>query len=165
MARPCAALWRPAAGRRARPFQRGVLDPEIATTEEAIRVFRALGARFTTSSCRTEKESPPMALSPRPRLPVTCRYDGVHYGYRADEDTMLTEFEHQRKEVANRDELDTALVRMFGKREPKGLAPRSNDASCWARMRDAGYYDAYYLKALKVRRLIRNDFDAAFQER
>ena len=28
----------------------------------------------------------------------------------------------------------------------------------------AGYYDAYYLKALKVRRLIRNDFDTAFQE-
>ncbi len=28
----------------------------------------------------------------------------------------------------------------------------------------AGYYDAYYLKALKVRRLIRNDFDAAFQQ-
>jgi aspartyl-tRNA(Asn)/glutamyl-tRNA(Gln) amidotransferase subunit A len=28
----------------------------------------------------------------------------------------------------------------------------------------AGYYDAYYLKALKVRRLIRQDFDAAFQQ-
>jgi aspartyl-tRNA(Asn)/glutamyl-tRNA(Gln) amidotransferase subunit A len=28
----------------------------------------------------------------------------------------------------------------------------------------AGYYDAYYLKALQVRRLIRNDFDAAFRE-
>ena len=28
----------------------------------------------------------------------------------------------------------------------------------------AGYYDAYYLKALKVRRLIRNDFDRAFRE-
>ena len=28
----------------------------------------------------------------------------------------------------------------------------------------AGYYDAYYLKALKVRRLIRNDFDNAFRE-
>ena len=28
----------------------------------------------------------------------------------------------------------------------------------------SGYYDAYYLKALKVRRLIRNDFDAAFRE-
>ena len=28
----------------------------------------------------------------------------------------------------------------------------------------AGYYDAYYLKALKVRRLIRQDFDAAFEQ-
>ncbi len=28
----------------------------------------------------------------------------------------------------------------------------------------AGYYDAYYLKALKVRRLIRNDFDQVFRE-
>ncbi len=28
----------------------------------------------------------------------------------------------------------------------------------------AGYYDAYYLKALKVRRLIRNDYDAAFEK-
>jgi len=28
----------------------------------------------------------------------------------------------------------------------------------------SGYYDAYYLKALKVRRLIKNDFDAAFEE-
>ena len=28
----------------------------------------------------------------------------------------------------------------------------------------AGYYDAYYLKALKVRRLIRGDYDAAFQD-
>ena len=48
---------------------------------------------------------------------------------------------------------------------PKASAPKSNAASCSALTRSsAGYYDAYYLKALKVRRLIRNDYDEAFKQ-
>jgi len=75
-----------------------------------------------------------------------ARYDGVKYGFRANGDIpdMIRMYEETRyqgfgKEVKRRIMLGTYVL-------------------------SAGYYEAYYLKALKVRTLIRQDFDQAFQQ-
>ena len=75
-----------------------------------------------------------------------ARYDGVHYGHR------------------------TAAARrtsssMYAQDPRRGLRRRrSSAASCSAPTPSrSGYYDAYYLKALKVRTLIKHDFEQAFE--
>lgn len=74
-----------------------------------------------------------------------ARYDGVHYGHRAKQfDSMIHMYSRSRgqgfgKEVQRRIMLGTYAL-------------------------SSGYYDAYYKKALAVRRLIKNDFDAAFNQ-
>ena len=72
-----------------------------------------------------------------------ARYDGVHYGHRADQfDDLIDMYASSRGEG-------------FGDEVKRRIMLGTYALS-------AGYYDAYYLKALKVRRLIRNDFDQAF---
>jgi aspartyl-tRNA(Asn)/glutamyl-tRNA(Gln) amidotransferase subunit A len=73
-----------------------------------------------------------------------ARYDGVRFGLRAKADSLLEQYEKTRAlgfgaEVKRRIMLGTYAL-------------------------SAGYYDAYYLRAQKVRALIRRDFDRAFAE-
>ena len=100
-----------------------------------------------------------------------ARYDGVHYGYRTDEKEMLAELAAERKQLeaagdrAGLDDLDTALVRMYRRTRAEGFgAEVKRRIMLGTYALSAGYYDAYYLKALKVRRLIRQDFDRAFEQ-
>jgi aspartyl-tRNA(Asn)/glutamyl-tRNA(Gln) amidotransferase subunit A len=72
-----------------------------------------------------------------------ARYDGVHYGHRAaGYDGLIDMYSKTRGEA-------------FGKEVQRRIMLGTYALS-------SGYKDAYYLKALKVRRLIKNDFDAAF---
>lgn len=72
-----------------------------------------------------------------------ARYDGVHYGHRADKyDGLIDMYSKTRGEG-------------FGKEVKRRIMLGTYALS-------SGYKDAYYVKALKVRRLIKNDFDAAF---
>ncbi len=74
-----------------------------------------------------------------------ARYDGVHYGYRTP---------------AKVDD----IVELYCRSRSEGLgAEVKRRIMLGAYALSSGYYDAYYLKALKVRRLIKNDFDRAFQ--
>jgi len=60
-------------------------------------------------------------------------------------------------------DLDSALVRMYRRTRAEGFGPEvKRRIMLGTYALSAGYYDAYYLKALKVRRLIRQDFDNAF---
>ena len=100
-----------------------------------------------------------------------ARYDGAHYGHRTDQAEMLAELAAERKRLsdsgdqAGLDNLDTALVRMYRRTRAEGFGPEvKRRIMLGAYALSAGYYDAYYLKALKVRRLIRQDFDAAFEQ-
>jgi aspartyl-tRNA(Asn)/glutamyl-tRNA(Gln) amidotransferase subunit A len=74
-----------------------------------------------------------------------ARYDGTRFGYRSDEfESLSTMYKNSRSqgfgsEVKRRIMLGTYVL-------------------------SAGYYDAYYRKAQKVRRLIKNDFDEAFKQ-
>ncbi len=148
-------------------FREG-LDPEIAAaTEEAIRVFRSLGATVHDIQLPHSKYgiATYYIIAPCEASSNLARYDGVHYGYRTDEATMLAELRQQRKAATDQDAVDTALVRMYRKTRAEGFgAEVKRRIMLGTYALSAGYYDAYYLKALKVRRLIRDDFDAAFQQ-
>ena len=83
-------------------------------------------------------------IAPSEAASNLARYDGVHYGHRAAKfDGLIDMYATSRGEG-------------FGA-EVKRRIMLGNYAL------SAGYYDAYYLKALKVRRLIRGDFDRAFE--
>jgi aspartyl-tRNA(Asn)/glutamyl-tRNA(Gln) amidotransferase subunit A len=72
-----------------------------------------------------------------------ARYDGVHYGYRA-------------QKYAN-------LVDMYARSRGEGFGPEvKRRIMLGTYALSTGYKDAYYVKALQVRRLIKNDFDRAF---
>jgi len=75
-----------------------------------------------------------------------ARYDGVRYGYRAEEDVndMIQMYEATRSQG-------------FGQEVKRRIMLGSYVLS-------AGYYEAYYLKAQKVRTLIKNDFEAALKK-
>jgi aspartyl-tRNA(Asn)/glutamyl-tRNA(Gln) amidotransferase subunit A len=122
------------------------LDPEVErSVREALKVYEQLGARVREVSLPTS----PYAVAAYYLVATAeassnlARYDGVHYGYRAPEFKDLidmyarTRGEGFGKEVKRRIMLGTYAL-------------------------SSGYKDAYYVKALKVRRLIKDDFDQAF---
>ncbi len=75
-----------------------------------------------------------------------ARYDGVHYGHRT------------KQKVGD-------IVELYSKTRAEGFGDEvKRRVMLGAYTLSAGYYDAYYNKALKVRRLIKNDFDAAFAD-
>lgn len=123
------------------------LDPEVrSAVEAALDVYRQRGAELV-----------PVHL-PHLAYAIACyyliataeassnlaRYDGVHYGYRSEKVTDYVDLY-----CASRQEGFGAEVR---RRIMLGTFALSS-----------GYYDAYYLKALKVRTLIRQDFEKAFE--
>jgi aspartyl-tRNA(Asn)/glutamyl-tRNA(Gln) amidotransferase subunit A len=100
-----------------------------------------------------------------------ARYDGVHYGYRTEERSMLAELAAQRQQlvaagqVAEAEDLDSPLIRLYRRTRAEGFGEEvKRRIMLGTYALSAGYYDAYYLKALKVRRLIRQDYDQAFRE-
>jgi aspartyl-tRNA(Asn)/glutamyl-tRNA(Gln) amidotransferase subunit A len=75
-----------------------------------------------------------------------ARYDGVKYGFRSDDDI-------------------SDLIMMYEKTRSEGFGNEvKRRIMLGTYVLSAGYYDAYYLKAQKVRRLIKNDFDNAFEK-
>ena len=74
-----------------------------------------------------------------------ARYDGVHYGHRTEEPSDYIEVYSKSREEG------------FGKEVKRRIMLGTYALS-------SGYYDAYYLKALKVRNLIRGDFTNAFEK-
>ncbi len=98
-----------------------------------------------------------------------ARYDGVHYGHRVDEKQMRAGLDADRIRLTKSgdqrglDQLDNPLVRMYRVSRAEGFGPEvKRRIMLGTYALSAGYYDAYYLKALKVRRLIRRDYDEAF---
>jgi len=73
-----------------------------------------------------------------------ARYDGVKYGHRAQGKNLIEMYENTRSEGFGDEVKRRILIGTY--------------------VLSSGYYDAYYLKAQKVRQLIKNDFDKAFNE-
>ncbi len=73
-----------------------------------------------------------------------ARYDGVRYGLRVPGENLINMYENTRAEGFGKEVRRRILIGTY--------------------VLSAGYYDAYYLKAQKVRRCIRNDFEEAFKK-
>ena len=150
------------------------LDAEVeAAVREAVRVYQSLGASVEELSMPHSKYAVATyyLIAPCEASSNLARYDGVHYGYRTNERELVAELEAQRKQLekagntAALENLDNALIRMYRRTRAEGFgAEVKRRIMLGTYALSAGYYDAYYLKALKVRRLIRQDFDRAFEE-
>jgi aspartyl-tRNA(Asn)/glutamyl-tRNA(Gln) amidotransferase subunit A len=150
------------------------LDAEV---EEAVRaaigVYQSLGATVKSVSLPHSKYAVATyyIIAPCEASSNLARYDGVHYGYRTDETRMMAELNAQRKQLqqsgdrAGLETLDNPLIRLYRQTRAEGFGPEvKRRIMLGTYALSAGYYDAYYVKALKVRRLVRQDFDRAFAE-
>jgi aspartyl-tRNA(Asn)/glutamyl-tRNA(Gln) amidotransferase subunit A len=150
------------------------LDREVETAvQEAIGLYQTMGAEIREVSLPHSKYGVAAyyVIAPSEASSNLARYDGVHYGYRTDQAKLVAELAAERKALeAAHDErglanLDSALVRMYRRTRAEGFGPEvKRRIMLGTYALSAGYYDAYYLKALKVRRLIRQDFDRAFEQ-
>jgi aspartyl-tRNA(Asn)/glutamyl-tRNA(Gln) amidotransferase subunit A len=114
---------------------------------KAIEQLRILGAEIQMISCPRFRYGLPTyyIIAPSEASANLARYDGVKYGIRAsDSDNLLS---------------------MYTKTRAKGFgAEVKRRIMLGTYALSAGYYDAYYLKAQKVRTLIKEDFDHAFEK-
>jgi aspartyl-tRNA(Asn)/glutamyl-tRNA(Gln) amidotransferase subunit A len=130
-------------------FQIEGLDEDVnQTTGEALDVYRALGAEVKEVSLPHARfgVATYYIIAPAEASSNLARYDGVHFGHRAetfDPDDLSDMYRQTREEG-------------FGKEVKRRIMMGTFVLS-------AGYSDQYYAKALKVRRLIREDYDKAFE--
>jgi len=124
------------------------LDVEVErAVKGAIELLQSLGVNtFEISLPHTEYGVAVYYLiAPSEASANLARYDGVRYGYRSPEiEDLLEEYENTRGEG-------------FGAEVKRRIMLGTYALS-------RGYYDAYYLKAQKVRTMIKRDFDEAFEK-
>jgi aspartyl-tRNA(Asn)/glutamyl-tRNA(Gln) amidotransferase subunit A len=177
------SVGKPLAGLRlgiAREHFAAGLDGEVErAVREAIKVYESLGAKIVDVSLPHGKYGVACyyVIAPSEASSNLARYDGVHYGHRTDTKKMGEALEAERAALERASEgtkasreaavaqLDSPLVRMYRQSRAEGFGPEvKRRIMLGTYALSAGYYDAYYLKALKVRRLIRQDYDTAFKE-
>ena len=131
------------------------VDGEVrAAIEAAADVFRKLGAKIETVSLPTTQHgiATYYVIAPCEASSNLARYDGAHYGYRYDS-----------RENGRDEPLD--LITMYCKTRGHGFgAEVKRRVMLGTYALSEGYEQAYYLKAAKVRRLIRQDFERCFQD-
>ena len=122
------------------------LNAEVdAWWQKGIAMLKDAGAEIIDVSLPHTKYALPVyyIIAPAEASSNLARYDGVRYGLRVLGENLNGMYENTRGEG-------------FGKEVRRRILMGTYVLS-------AGYYDAYYIKAQKVRRLIRNDFDAALK--
>jgi len=125
----------------------GISDEINAVWDGAIKSLEKKGATIKHISLPHTKYALPTyyIIAPAEASSNLARYDGVKYGFRADDATSLDEMYEMTRSQG------------FGKEVKRRILIGTYVLS-------AGYYDAYYLKAQKVRKLIANDFIETFKE-
>lgn len=124
------------------------LKPEFKKVfDESIEKFKELGAEIVDITLpHTEYAAPTYyIIAPAEASSNLARFDGVRYGYRASEFNGVEDLYIKSRSEGFGDEVKRRI--MIG-----------------TYVLSAGFYDAYYKQAQKVRRLIKNDFDKAFSE-
>ena len=124
------------------------LDSEVEKIiEQGISEYKKLGAEIVEISLPNNHLSIPVyyVIAPAEASSNLSRYDGVRYGYRTKEYDDLMDMYCKTREEGFGDEVKRRI--MIG-----------------TYVLSAGYYDAYYLKAQKIRRLISEDFKKAFEK-
>ncbi|MCE5267173.1 MAG: Asp-tRNA(Asn)/Glu-tRNA(Gln) amidotransferase subunit GatA [Planctomycetaceae bacterium] len=146
------------------------LNPEVeAAAREAVRVYESLGATVVDLSLPHSKYAVATyyIIAPCEASSNLARYDGVHFGYRAGQGAEVSDqgAEIRGADSSNSPASDSPLVRMYRDSRSDGFgAEVKRRIMLGTYALSAGYYDAYYKKALQVRRLIRQDFDRAFEQ-
>ncbi|MBA63634.1 MAG: Asp-tRNA(Asn)/Glu-tRNA(Gln) amidotransferase GatCAB subunit A [Planctomycetaceae bacterium] len=141
-------------------FGKGI-DPEIeGAVKQAIATYQSLGA--TIKNLEMPHADYGIAtyyiIAPCEASSNLARYDGAHYGYRADQAEVAAELAEDGSD-------EGPLVRMYRKTRSEGFGSEvQRRIMLGTYALSEGYYDAFYLKALKVRRLIRQDYDNAFEQ-
>ncbi len=124
------------------------LDSAIGDTiDAAIKLLEQAGAKIRKIVLPNTNLSIPAyyVVAPAECSSNLERYDGVRYGYRCTDPLNLADLYCRSREEG------------FGKEVKRRIMIGTYVLS-------SGYYDAYYLKAQKIRRLIRNDFQQAFKD-
>lgn len=128
--------------------ERSGCSPEVMQlVDAAIAEYRKLGADTVDISLPNMKLSVPAyyVIAPAEASSNLSRFDGVRYGYRAPEYSDLNE--------------------MYARSRAQGFgAEVKRRILIGTYVLSHGYYDAYYLQAQRIRRLIANDFVAAFRQ-
>ena len=127
-------------------FGAGAAAGVMKAVEAAIAEYRRLGCETVDVSLPNMKLSVPVyyVLAPAEASSNLARYDGVRYGYRAPEYSDLTD--------------------MYKKTRGQGFgAEVKRRILIGTYVLSHGYYDAYYIQAQKIRRLIARDFTEAFK--
>jgi len=128
-------------------FGEGCSPEVMQLVESAITEYRKLGAETVTISLpsMTLSVAAYYVIAPAEASSNLARFDGVRYGYRAPEYQDLNELYCRSREQG------------FGAEVKRRILIGTYVLS-------HGYYDAYYLQAQRIRRLIANDFTRAFQQ-
>ncbi|WP_044254989.1 Asp-tRNA(Asn)/Glu-tRNA(Gln) amidotransferase subunit GatA [Rhodopirellula sp. SWK7] len=137
--------------------QEGVAPAIRTAVAEAEKVFRDLGAEIVEVSLQHSPYWVPTyyVIAPCEASSNLSRFDGAHYGYRHAAETN----------GASESSLDKAepLEAMYRASRAAGFGSEvKRRIMVGTYALSEGYYDAYYNQALKVRRLIRGDYDTTF---
>ena len=127
-------------------FAAGLAQDVAKCVHAAIAEYQKLGATVVDISLPNSRLAVPVyyVLAPAEASSNLSRYDGVRYGYRAPEYSDLTEM------------YERSRAQGFGAEVKRRIMIGTYVLS-------HGYYDAYYLQAQKIRRLIAQDFTDAFK--
>ena len=146
-----AALDKPLSGLRIglpKEYFGSGLDAKIAdAVMAAVEELKKLGATVKEISLPNTQHAIPSyyVIAPAEASSNLSRFDGVRFGYRCENPVDLTDLYKRSRAEGFGDEVRRRIM--------VGTYALS-----------AGYYDAYYLKAQRIRRLIKNDFVSAFEE-
>ncbi|HEU4653343.1 MAG TPA: Asp-tRNA(Asn)/Glu-tRNA(Gln) amidotransferase subunit GatA [Steroidobacteraceae bacterium] len=128
-------------------FENGLDPANAALVRDALKVYEKLGATLVDVSLPSLPASVPTyyVVAPAECSSNLSRFDGVRFGYRCEQPVDLMDlYKRSRGEG-------------FGAEVKRRIMTGTYVLS-------AGYYDAYYLRAQKVRRLITDDFARAFKQ-
>ncbi len=117
------------------------------SVQEALKVYESLGAELVEISLPNSHLSVPAyyVVAPAECSSNLSRFDGVRYGYRCEDPKDLTDLYTRSRGEG------------FGEEVKRRIMVGTYALS-------AGYYDAYYIKAQQIRRLISDDFVEAFKQ-
>jgi len=124
----------------------GIQQDIVDAWKKGAQILKDAGAEIVNVSLPSSKYSLPVyyIIQPAESSANLARYDGVRYGFRAEGKTLNEMYENTRDQG-------------FGKEVKRRILIGTYVLS-------AGYFDAYYIKALKVRKIIYHEFNDVFQK-
>jgi aspartyl-tRNA(Asn)/glutamyl-tRNA(Gln) amidotransferase subunit A len=128
-------------------FTEGLNAATQAKVQDAIKQYEKLGAKIIEISLPHTALAVPAyyVIAPAEASANLSRFDGVRYGYRCEDPADLQDLYMRTREEGFGEEVKRRIL-------------------IGAYVLSAGFYDAYYNKAQRIRRLIKNDFEQAFKQ-